>query len=402
MSPVSRFHTHSFPSSSSSSSSFDHYDEKPKSNTKSKSKGIAKDKGKGKLPAPATAGSSRSSKANKRRLKRMTGILPLLGLFLLVSWVGYPSITSPAKLSASSIHPAVQSFLEQHPIDAQYAVDGVQMPVTKADSEKEEAYVTFLSSIADPNYLLSTRFLIYQLLHDPSTSDSSQSRDVVVLTTPEIQQDTIDLLELDGAMVKQVELLDGFDLPEKVNDHWKDQYTKLNIFNMTEYTQILYMDNDVFLLKSLEDIWTSPSPLDESRPLGGVGETSKALLKNSDLRLEPPMSVRTEDKDYVNAGFMLIRPSTELFEELRRVKGYDTFYMEQALINHYSGWEGDHPWTPLNPKLVSHFPKAANLAEGYYSLHAKMWKDPVDQIVTDMWREGIQKMEDYWRSRDRA
>ncbi|WWC68529.1 uncharacterized protein I206_102458 [Kwoniella pini CBS 10737] len=381
MSPIPKLHSNSF------SSAFTQYNEKGK--------------GKGRLPIPVTSNSysHKTSKANKRKFKRISGICPFLGLILLISWFGYPFIPSFNRISSPSIHPAVQSLLNKSNTDNdknQYYVNN-----TVEDVNQKEAYVTFLSSISDPNYLLSTRFLIYQLLNDPLTLDKSQSRDVVVITTPEINQETIKLLESDGAKIKKVNLLDGFDLPNEINDHWKDQYTKLNIFNMTEYSKILYLDNDIFLLKSFEDIWES-SLLNHQSPLGGIGETSKTLLRNSDLRKEPPSSILPKEKDYLNAGFMLIKPSIELFEELKQVKGYDTFYMEQALINHYFDWNGNHPWTPLNHKFVSHFPKPSDLVEGYYSLHAKMWKDPVDEIVKDAWRDRIIKMEDFWRSQNRT
>ncbi|WWC96863.1 hypothetical protein V866_003738 [Kwoniella sp. B9012] len=346
-----------------------------------------------KLPSPVSSSSNKKSNPNKRKFRSV--VLQLLALIVVLSWVTYPFVRSSnsSQIISLKIHPAVESLISKTKTQSPSGHSN------QSEIGKKEAYVTFLSSISDTNYLLSTRLLIYQLLHDPLTRDATSSRDVVILTTPHIHMDTEDLLKKEGAVVQRVELLDGFDLPDEVNGHWKDQYTKLNIFNLTTYNKILYLDNDVLLLKSLEDIWNSEGS-DILHGIGGVGENSKIYLQNSDLRILPPEGLEVQDKDYLNAGFMLIRPEERLFESLRATKGYDTFYMEQALINHYASWEGEHPWTPLNHKFVSHFPKTSDTQEGYYSLHAKMWKDPVPPAVKQIWEEAVGRMEEYWRWHD--
>ncbi|WVW80266.1 hypothetical protein I302_102244 [Kwoniella bestiolae CBS 10118] len=334
-----------------------------------------------KLPSPVQAPTNK--KPNKRRFRYL--IFQILGAILLLSWISY-SFSSGVDRISLKIHPAVEGLISR---------PGPISPIRQKE-KKKEAYVTFLSSITDPAYLLSTRLLIYQLLHDPLNLDSTRSRDIVVVLTPEISQDVEALLMREGATIERVELLDGLDLPEQVNDHWRDQYTKLNIFNLTSYERVLYLDNDVLLLKSLEDIWHSDGS-DLPSGLGGVGENSKRLMRNTDLRIPPPEGLDVEEKDYLNAGFMLIRPDEGLFEELRGVRGYDTFYMEQALINHYFDWEGEHPWTALDYKFVSHFPRSSDIEEGYHSLHAKMWKDPVPQAVRQIWEQAVERMEEHWR-----
>ncbi|KAK6907457.1 hypothetical protein I203_101451 [Kwoniella mangroviensis CBS 8507] len=346
-----------------------------------------------KLPSPVSSSSNKKSNPNKRKFRSI--VLQLLALIVVLSWVTYPFVrsSSSSQIISLKIHPAVESLISKTKTQSPSGHSH------QSDLGRREAYVTFLSSISDTNYLLSTRLLIYQLLHDPLTRDSTSSRDVVVLTTPHIDMDTEDLLKKEGAVVHRVELLDGFDLPDEVNGHWKDQYTKLNIFNLTTYDEILYLDNDVLLLKSLEDIWNSEGS-DLPHGIGGVGENSKIYLQNSDLRIPPPERLKAQDKDYLNAGFMLIRPEERLFESLRATKGYDTFYMEQALINQYASWEGNHPWTPLNHLFVSHFPKTSDTQEGYHSLHAKMWKDPVTPAVKRIWEEAVGRMEEYWRWHD--
>ncbi|KIR76687.1 hypothetical protein I305_05895 [Cryptococcus gattii E566] len=264
-------------------------------------------------------------------------------------------------------------------------------------SNKPEAYVTFLSSITDPWYLLSTRLLLYQLRHHPRTSDPA--RPLIVLTTPQIPAAAEDKLENEGAEIKRVELLvDGFPVPEGMgeNHHWKDQYTKLHIFNLTTYSRLLYLDNDILLLKSLAPLWETNLPTMKNGGIAGVGERNKLSMVENDKRTRPEEG---EVKDYLNAGFMMTTPDEERFNELRKVRGYKPFYMEQALLNHYFDWKGAHPWEELDPLSVSHFPQKEDLTRGYYSLHAKMWKDDIDKEVVDHWEEIIKDMEQFRNSR---
>lgn len=195
-------------------------------------------------------------------------------------------------------------------------------------SNKPEAYVTFLSSITDPWYLLSTRLLLYQLRHHPRTSDPARS--LIVLTTPQIPAAAEDKLENEGAEIKRVELLiDGFPVPEGMgeNHHWKDQYTKLHIFNLTTYSRLLYLDNDILLLQSLAPLWETNLPTMKNGGVAGVGERNKLSMVEDDKRTRPEEG---EVKDYLNAGFMMITPDEERFNELRKVRGYKPFYMEQV------------------------------------------------------------------------
>lgn len=195
-------------------------------------------------------------------------------------------------------------------------------------SDKPEAYVTFLSSITDPWYFLSTRLLLYQLHHHPHTSDPL--RPLVVLTTPQIPAEVETQLEHQGAEVKRVELLvDGFPIPEGMGDnhHWKDQYTKLHIFNLTDYSRLLYLDNDILLLQSLAPLWETNLPTVKTGGVAGVGERNKLNMVENDKRTRPEEG---EVKDYLNAGFMMITPDEKRFGELRKVRGYKPFYMEQV------------------------------------------------------------------------
>ncbi|ODN88778.1 hypothetical protein L198_06580 [Cryptococcus wingfieldii CBS 7118] len=265
-----------------------------------------------------------------------------------------------------------------------------------------EAYVTFLSSVADPWYLLSTRLLLWQLQHYPSTADLA--RPFIVLATPSIPSEVCEQLEKEGAQVQKVELLDGFPLPEgmEANHHWKDQYTKLHIFNQTAFSRLLYLDNDMLLLKSLSPIWDNvPSSFEG---VGGVGERSKGMMAEDDTRRRPEEG---EVRDYLNAGFLLVKPDGETFEELRGVREYNPFYMEQAtgkVIIHGHRYKTNSSLTFLvennctmgTMRMSSSSSSHWDSTDEQCRLHAKMWKDEIDREVVDLWEAKVGQMEDYF------
>ncbi|OCF40074.1 hypothetical protein I317_06149 [Kwoniella heveanensis CBS 569] len=297
------------------------------------------------LPPPVTLSPIR------RRLR--TSLFQLTGALFVLFFLSFCTLPHPSAFSLSS---TIEAFQQKTAPHLKHYQDLLSPSASSNDDttqagQGKEAYVTFLSSVADQNYLLATRLLIYQLLHDPLTSDRTTSRDVVVLVTPSIDSDVEQILRDEGALVNRVELLDGFPVPKEIegdeNHHWKDQYTKLHIFAMTSYDRVLYLDNDVLLLNSLAPIWTSPGSELESG-LGGVGERKKEELVESDKRIEPLS--QEEERSYLNAGFMMLRPDQERFDTLRQIRDYEPFYMEQALLNSYYDWDGDHPWTLLDPK----------------------------------------------------
>lgn len=268
-----------------------------------------------------------SSPSKRQRIRVPTTAFKLLvgvGILIYLVWVGgflWECVTlSPGSTKGFALGSGSFAYTQEKA--------GVRGEGEGIISDKPEAYVTFLSSITDPWYLLSTRLLLYQLHHHPHTSDPS--RPLVVLTTSQIPTAVETQLMHQGAEVKRVELLvDGFPIPEGMgeNHHWKDQYTKLHIFNLTAYSRLLYLDNDILLLQSLAPLWETNLPTVKTGGVAGVGERNKLNMVENDKRTRPEEG---EVKDYLNAGFMMITPDEKTFDELRKVRGYKPFYMEQV------------------------------------------------------------------------
>ena len=192
----------------------------------------------------------------------------------------------------------------------------------------QEAYVTFLSSTEEPWYLDSVRLLLFQLKYDPLTLDPSQ-RDFVVLTTPYVPANVEDQLRSEGALVLRHDLIteglprggnqDGY-YDEQPNHHYRDQYTKLAIFNMTSYERLIYIDADVLLVKPIHELWKDPN----ANPADGVAGFSDPGAG--------PHPIPIPDGNLLNAGFLLVRPSHELCAALLQETDFVPTDMEQVSL----------------------------------------------------------------------
>lgn len=87
---------------------------------------------------------------------------------------------------------------------------------------------------------------------------------------------------------------------------------------MTDWTRLMYLDSDQLLALPIHELWDDPN----ANPIHGL-----AAFSDPGIGEHP---VPMEDMDYLNAGFMLIKPSRKLFEELLQVTDFDPMMMEQV------------------------------------------------------------------------
>lgn len=145
--------------------------------------------------------------------------------------------------------------IERHTLDSYAPLDSYT-----AGTQGKEIYATLLTGQKNSHnetdfYYNATRVLVHRLLVHPSTKDS---RPVVVFVTPDVLQYKRDRLSRDGAIVREIaavsflQAIGNADYDWLRNDtsrteenqgarvfRWKDQMTKLQLFNMTEYDKIV-------------------------------------------------------------------------------------------------------------------------------------------------------------------
>ena len=324
--------------------------------------------------------------------------LSILSLTIITLWFAFPRFSRPIEL------------------DPFYGL----LPETSPSSRF--AIATFLSS-SDPKnifdqteedfYFVATRTLAYQLLHDEQTR-CNKSIPFLVLVTSEVAQDKRDRLSQDGATVVPVE-----DVPlrwwiKTGITRWKDQFTKLRIFEMVEYDRVLFIDADTLLTRPIDGIFDEPTvripattlshrtdqikgdeaPLPAKYVFGA--RSDNALTGERDHPFPPPPT------NVFSAGFWLAAPSKETFAYLMSVMGhyrrFNPTTMEQSLLNYAFRREGCMPWIEIDYRWSATWPNLSDLGGGVASLHEKFgWTGPEE--LQQLWRDAREKMEVFFRDR---
>lgn len=297
-----------------------------------------------------------------------------------------------------------------------------QLTPGSANETLRYAYATFLSTRveddqADDPYFTATRTLAYQLLQQPSTR-TRLDVPFLVLVPPHVPRSKRRALVREGATVVPVDLLEPDDnWLSPGEERWIDQFAKLNLFNMTEYDRILYMDNDMLLTRPLDAIWDEAivrqvqqtgtdkrrvrpdeAPLPATYQIVGVSDTG-----GGDHPFPP------EESDGLNGGFFMLRPDARLFSYYRSIMAipgrFDSAFMEQALLNYAHRRDGNMPWRAFEMgKWNCNWPNRQDLEGGAATLHDKFWSDGnrdwIDRKLVEMWWRVQGAMEGYWRAKN--
>jgi alpha-N-acetylglucosamine transferase len=199
--------------------------------------------------------------------------------------------------------------------------------MTPSDSE---VYMTIFSPDVQPNstggvidyQFEATSILAYRLLRKQSTRDP-QNRRLIVLTTDVVSQEQIRILQSYGADVRTLNNLGP--LPPTLADpyyHWspirgESEFIKLQIWNMTEYSKILYLNADTLPLRSLAPIFATPLSHDVYDGSYLFAAVSTEKTPQNFVRLDDPTNLVPNDGlekgpyELFDAAMFLIRPSIQ-------------------------------------------------------------------------------------------
>ena len=265
---------------------------------------------------------------------------------------------------------------------------------------------------ADDYYYLGARILTYQLLHGAETR-CEKPVTFIVLVTDTVSQHKREQLAQDGAKVVLVK-----DIPlrwwiKTGVTRWKDQFTKLRLFQMVEYDRILFLDADSLITRRLDDIFDEPVVRNPYEPL--LDRTAE--VKTDEMRLPahymfgarsdnhmtgqrahpfPPM-----ETEAFSAGFWVMAPSHEMFTYLLSVmdhwRRFDPHTMEQSLLNYAFRREGAMPWAELDYRWSATWPNLKDFEGKVVTLHEKLWAYGPDELKA-LWLKCKNEMELYYQS----
>lgn len=196
---------------------------------------------------------------------------------------------------------------------------------------------------------------------------------LLVLTTDNICNTTIDKLQDKNILHKSVSYINN-PLTNNQLNHWYYTFSKLHIFNMTEYDKVVYLDADMIIQKNIDNLFEKPH-------MSAVN--AGGLLNDEWVDL--------------NSGLMVIEPNKNTFNDM--IKKINILKPEgcgdQDFLNsYYPEWKDkselhlDHRYNIFHFHLDEYNEKFGYNLDDIYVIHYIGKKKPWNM------KEEIRKLED--------
>ncbi|KAL5701893.1 hypothetical protein ACHQM5_027177 [Ranunculus cassubicifolius] len=184
---------------------------------------------------------------------------------------------------------------------AKYDFSNLSNPI----DHPKEAYVTVLHS--SESYVCGAIVLAQSIIQTSST------KDLVLLADQSITKKSREALSAAGWKVKEIKRIRSPNAVKSAYNEWN--YSKLRIWQLTEYDKIIFIDSDLVILKNIDNFFLFPQ-------LSAVGN----------------------DGVLFNSGIMLIEPSNCVFEMLMKKRYSLVSYNggDQGFLNEVFTWW--HRW----------------------------------------------------------
>ncbi|KAK7269164.1 hypothetical protein RIF29_21880 [Crotalaria pallida] len=242
----------------------------------------------------------------------------------------------------------------------------------EASSGSQRSDVAYVTLLYGDEFLLGVRVL------GKSIRDTGSNKDMVVLVSDGVSDYANNLLKADGWIVEKITLLAN---PNQVRPkRFWGVYTKLKIFNMTDYKKVVYLDADTIVVKNVEELFK-------------CGKFC-ANLKHSER---------------LNSGVMVLEPSEAVFNDMMsKVKTLPSYTGgDQGFLNsYYSGFPNARVFEPnMNPEVLNSRPVPEmerlstlyNADVGLYML-ANKWMVDENELRVIHYTLGPLKPWDWWTS----
>lgn len=208
--------------------------------------------------------------------------------------------------------------------------------------EPKKAYVTILST---DSYLTGVLALFESLKNTQPKINS-----FVVIINEKISQKTINILHKKGYIVIEK---NAIPIPESIKTanssanklNWTYTFDKFNLFELNEFSKIVYLDSDMYIAKNIDELFDKP---DMSGVIAGKsypGNESWNELNSGIMVIEPKIGII--DK-LVNT---MIQMSTPSINNSPKQNNYNNLQRmgDQEVIEEYYHWK-DNPELELDEK----------------------------------------------------
>lgn len=259
-------------------------------------------------------------------------------------------------------------------------------------------------------YFEAAQQIIWRLLWSPYRSKYP----VIIFVCPFIPEENRKIFRGQGAIVKEIELLDDI-IPDEIisTKRWIDVLSKLNIWKEVEWKRIVFLDSDAFPVRNIDDIFEVVPVQHCDRET--LGPEDKAIVASGGKTAEEfcdyvYSGVSQFLVDNINAGFLVLKPNREMHAKLMRAARMTGDYvlnqMEQGVLGSKNAFSQKGPfpvhrlpsvWNTLPENYIEHRVPGMHALEGLELtegpvkvLHAKLWNKAWGvwnnlTELTDMW-----------------
>lgn len=254
-----------------------------------------------------------------------------------------------------------------------------------------ETYATYYSTrnatLHDP-YFLAAQQLAYRILWDPRSK--STKHPLTVFVAPFISDEHRDLLQAAGAIVRELDLV-PWHPAVATYARWRDLFSKLNMWEQTDFSRITFLDLDAFPVENIDNIFD----------IAKSQKCDKKLLPEEDKPHAKDICqytfTGTEVPGYkeINVGVMVFNPNkamhTRLMREYVHTEKYDSKMAEQAFLSFTYRADGPFPASFVDRVWNGFFPQGDE--EGKLKIiHEKLWADNkhlpwANGYFPDTWRD---------------
>ncbi|QIW94772.1 hypothetical protein AMS68_000290 [Peltaster fructicola] len=239
------------------------------------------------------------------------------------------------------------------------------------------------------SYFLAAQQQVYRILWDPR---SKSTRPLTVFVAPFVRKEQRDMLQAAGAYVREIQLVPWTPLYSlDSSPRWKDQFTKLNLWDQGDFSKILYLDTDAFPIQPFDALFDTvsesrmcnPDLLDEADRINVVEMCNYTFTATRDPR------------GMLNAGMFVITPNKAMHENLfrgmnRDREKYDNNIVEQGFLQYVYREDGPFPGQYVDRKwnAIENQPEDEGVT---VILHEKLW---IFYFMPDHW--AVHYFNDTW------
>lgn len=260
-------------------------------------------------------------------------------------------------------------------------------PAQNANEPSKFAFSTLYCSrnpdVRGP-YFESTQSIIWRILW----SEYRSKYPIIIFVCPFIPEKNRQIFRGQGAIVKEIELLDNIIPDDKISTkRWIDVLSKLNLWKQIEWKRIVFLDSDAFPVMNIDDIFDLPEQQCKKDALLPEDKAVVDSERGKDMCSYIYAGVPHFTIDNINAGMFIMKPNLDMHAKLiraaKRTEDYDVRYMEQGVLGSKNAFAEEGPFP------VNRLPSVWNTVPEYYKehlnkgpgsteppiriLHAKMW-----------------------------